>query len=250
MKKCFSETLMSKLKKANNIVILTGAGISAESGVPTFRGKDGFWNKYTPQELASPEAFSKNPSLVWEWYKWRQKLVLGVEPNAGHYALAEFEKIFTLLEKKFSIITQNVDSLHKRAGNRNVYELHGNLMKNKCTSCTYTMTINEVDESKIIPLCPKCNEIMRPGVVWFGESLPEYELLKSYELVETCDLFFSIGTSSVVQPAASLPIQAVENGAYVVEINSERSSIADFMSEVIIGKSGEILPEILFFFKN
>jgi len=250
MEKRISDALITKLNNASNIVVLTGAGMSAESGIPTFRDKNGLWDKYKPEELANLKAFEKNPSLVWEWYQWRQKLVLDTQPNAGHYALSELEKMFLANGKNFSIITQNVDSLHKKAGSKNVYELHGNLMKNTCTNCTYTLIISEVDENKTIPLCPKCKQIMRPGIVWFGESLPEYELLKSSELVDTCDFFFSIGTSSVVQPAASLAIQAVENGAYVVEINTERSANANFMSEVIIGKCGEVLPEILHLLKN
>jgi NAD-dependent deacetylase len=245
MKKIYSEKLIEKLKNANKVTVLTGAGVSAESGVPTFRDKDGLWDKFNPQELANMNAFMKNPELVWEWYKWRQDLISRIKPNAGHYALAELEKIMTDSGRQFTLVTQNVDGLHKKAGSKNIFELHGNIMRIKCLKCNYFTSEIDAFSGQKIPRCPTCGQMLRPDVVWFGEMLPEYEISKSFEASENCDVFFSVGTSAVVYPAAMLPVHAKNDFAFVVEINPEKSAIAHNLDEVILGKSGEVLPLIV-----
>lgn len=235
----FSAKLFERLKHAYSIAILTGAGISAESGVPTFRGKDGLWNNHDVKQLATTKTLKDNPELFWEFYHWRRKILLDVAPNLGHYALVDMEKYF----KDFSLITQNVDNLHFQAGSKSVYELHGNIMKTVCTSCDYK--ISEKAGSSVkkgIPKCPKCGEIMRPGIILFGDSLPEQTLQKAQEASAGCEVFLSIGTSGLVEPAATLPYIAKGNGAYLVEINKEKTPLSDSADEVILGESGKILP--------
>lgn len=231
------------LRTAKHVAVLTGAGVSAESGVPTFRGTDGLWKKFRPEELATFEAFMANPALVWEWYNYRRELIKKVEPNPGHYALVEMAGYFD----KFTLITQNVDGLHKQAGSAQVYELHGNIRRNRCLKCGATDYRD--DYAKFPPLC-NCGGNLRPDVVWFGEMLPEKELSESMAAARNCDLFFSVGTSAAVQPAASLPIIARQNGAYVVEINPEPSEISTICNLVLKGKSGEILPKIVTMIKE
>ena len=213
--------------------VSTGAGVSAESGVPTFRGEDGLWKKFRPEELASVDAFMANPSLVWEWYAARRHVIHEKTPNAGHRALAEMESLFT----GFTLITQNVDGLHQRAGSGNVLELHGNILFSWCTDCGHKTDRDLPVDSGAVPHCP-CGS-MRPDVVWFGEALPEEALALAFGAARQCDVFFSIGTSAVVHPAASLPLAAKQAGAYVVEVNMERTGISDHMDEVLLGKSGE-----------
>ncbi len=237
---CFSEILIPKIKAANKIVVLTGAGISAESGVPTFRGEDGLWKKFRPEELATYEAFMRNPDLVWEWYNYRRKIVSEVNPNPGHLALARMEE----LVPEFSLITQNVDGLHQKAGSLNVLELHGSIMKSRCVRCGRISETADMSQEGEIPLC-ECGGLMRPDVVWFGEMLPQDVLQNAFTAAEECDVFFSIGTSAVVQPAASLPMAAKRAGAFVVEINVEPTVISGSVDESIIGKSGKILPKLL-----
>ena len=238
----FSETLLKRLKDAQSVAVLTGAGVSAESGVPTFRGEEGLWKKYRPEELANFEAFMRNPELVWEWYNFRRNLINKVEPNPGHYALAEMEKMFP----NFHLITQNVDNLHRRAGSENIYELHGNIMRNRCVDCSkrYDYDDFQFSPNEGVPRC-ECGGLIRPDVVWFGEMLPQEQLRKSFAAARTCDVFMSIGTSAVVQPAGNLPLEALDAGAYVVEINPERTVISSYVHETILGKSGEILPKLL-----
>jgi len=235
----FSDLLINKLKDATTVAVLTGAGISAESGVPTFRGEQGLWKNFKPEELANFNAFIKNPKLVWEWYNFRKNLISKVEPNPGHHALVQMENFF----QDFFLITQNVDNLHRLAGNKRIYELHGNIMRNRCVDCNKQWGEILIDE-KNLPYCD-CGGLIRPDVVWFGESLPDGEITKSFEVAERSGVFFSIGTSAVVQPAASLPIVAKRAGAYVVEINYEATVITDYVDESIIGKSGEILPKLI-----
>lgn len=239
----FSNNLIEKLKDAKSVVVLTGAGVSAESGVPTFRDKDGLWNKFSPQELATMEAFMHNTELVWQWYKWRQDLINHVNPNAGHYALAEMEKFYTEQGKEFYIITQNVDGLHKRAGSKNILEVHGNIMRARCMKCGYQT--EDINQNENIPTCIQCGNKLRPDVVWFGEQLPEDILDKSFEVAEQSDVFFSIGTSSLVYPSAMLPVHARDEDAYIIEINPERSALAYLFDEEIAQKSGEVLPQIM-----
>ncbi|MGB9668220.1 MAG: SIR2 family NAD-dependent protein deacylase [Thermosulfidibacteraceae bacterium] len=213
--------LVKKIEESKNIVVLTGAGISHESGIPTFRGKDGLWEKYKPEELATPWAFEKNPKLVWEWYNYRREIIAKAKPNECHYLIAELEK-----EKDLTLITQNIDGLHELAGSRDIIELHGNIWRVKCTKCSYKEINRDVPLKEIPPKCPKCVGLLRPDVVWFGEPLPTEELNDAMELSAKCDLFIVIGTSLVVQPAGSLPFIALENRAFVVEVNPEETILS------------------------
>lgn len=236
-----SQTLQKRLRSAQNVVALTGAGISAESGVPTFRGENGIWKKMRPEELANFDAFMRNPKLVWEWYEYRRQLIHNVQPNAGHYALVEMERRYA----SFTLVTQNVDNLHQRAGNKHVVEMHGNIMRNKCMLCErYYTAVLDLNPEKGVPLC-ECGGYIRPDVVWFGELIPEQSLIDTNESLENCDLMFSIGTSGIVYPAASFPGIGKRNGAYVVEVNIERTILSSEMDEVLLGPSGKILPELL-----
>lgn len=244
-------TLAESLAQSKRVCVLTGAGVSKESGVPTFRDKDGLWNKFRPEELANVEAFIRNPKLVWEWYCWRRELMAGVEPNPGHYALAELETLFD----DFALVTQNVDNMHQNAGSKNVIELHGNILRNKCHDCGY---IFSEEESKQIvdfaegelPRCPKCKDgLLRPDIVWFGEMLPEDAIDFAWKKAMEADIFISIGTSAVVYPAAMLPQQAKSAGAFLVEINPKRTELSPLADIVIEEPSGVALPEVTRQFK-
>ena len=235
----FDKTLIEKLRTSKSIVFFTGAGISAESGIPTFRGKDGIWNKLKPEELANFDAFLKNPELVWEWYKHRKQIIKESKPNAGHLAIAEAQNIFP----KVSVVTQNIDNLHRRAGSKTVYELHGNIERNYCIKCK-TFYNEELDFSTGIPKC-KCGGLIRPDVVWFGEFLPEDQFNLSEKAAENGDIFFIIGTSAVVYPAASLIFTAKQSGAYLIEVNIEETEISHFVDKSLFGLSGKILPALI-----
>ncbi len=233
--------LIRAIKNATKIAVLTGAGISAESGVPTFReAQTGLWAKYDPQELATPQAFLRNPELVWKWYSWRRELVSKAQPNSGHYALAELEKYVPEL----ILITQNIDGLHSRAGSKNIIELHGNIQRTKCFDDGQVVD-KWREPADIPPRCPRCNGLLRPDVVWFGENLPYSVLAVAIQAARTCDIFISIGTSAVVQPAASLPLEAVQNQAIAIEINPWPTPISRFMTYVLSGPAGFILPAIV-----
>ncbi len=235
--------IAEKIKNAKKITVLTGAGISKASGIPTFRGKDGLWSKYSPSELATYQAFTKNPKLVWQWYNYRRKIIKAAKPNAAHYAILELEKIF---KNNFTLITQNIDSLHRQAGNKNILELHGNIFETKCLICDkiyFDDTIYEDDE--LPPKCKFCGGKVRPNVVWFGENLDRNILDKAMEASAQCDVFLCIGTSGVVQPAASLPKIASDIRAFVIEINIEHSGVSIYSDEVIIEKVEEMLPKIV-----
>jgi NAD-dependent deacetylase len=238
----FDPALISILRTAKRVVALTGAGVSAESGVPTFRDSmSGLWAQFKPEELASPDAFMRNPKLVWEWYAWRRKLVSDVKPNPGHHALAELERRVP----SFTLITQNVDSLHQRAGSKTVIELHGNISRVKC-SAENKVVENWQETSEVPPHCPNCKTgLLRPDVVWFGEMLPERELELSYAACVEAEIFFSIGTSALVHPAAKLPLLAVGTGAKLVEINPTETPLSRDADFLINGPSGKILPELL-----
>ena len=238
-KNSIPESTIEEIISAKSVVFFTGAGISAESGIPIFRGKDGIWNKLRPQELANFDAFLKNPNLVWEWYNHRKKIIHEAEPNNGHFAIAEFEKILPGI----TVITQNIDNLHKRAGSNNVYELHGNIERNYCIKC-HTFYNEEIDFTDSVPRC-KCGGLIRPDVVWFGEYLPQDQFIASEKAAESCDVFFIIGTSAVVYPAASLIYTAKEGGAYLIEINIESTEASGIMNDSLIGKAGDILFKIL-----
>jgi NAD-dependent deacetylase len=237
----FSDTLCSLVRTAESICVLTGAGISAESGVETFRGSNGLWSKLKPEELASFDAFLRNPELVWEWYNYRKKIIHDVKPNPAHSALARLEE----LVKDFTLVTQNIDNLHRRAGSKNILELHGNIERSYCIGCGKYFAHVELTSEKKVPHCPSCHGIIRPDVVWFGEMLPEGVFETAGDAANRCELFFSIGTSAVVYPAASLPLTARNNGAYVVEINMERTEISQHVHETLLGKAGEILPNLI-----
>ncbi len=232
------DELIEILSKANYVAVLTGAGVSAESGIKTFRDPDGLWAKFNPAELASIDGFMSNPQRVWEWYQYRREVVNNSLPNPGHYALVEMERIFP----QFVLITQNVDRLHQRAGSTNVIELHGNIMDNHCFSCKkpYFGGI-DLSEGKL-PRCPHCGGMIRPSVVWFGEMLPVDALEAAENAASECEVFFSIGTSAEVYPAAGLPYYAKRNGAIVVEVNPNRTSLSAFADYVIPEKSGVVLP--------
>ncbi len=230
--------LPARITGARAIVAFTGAGISAESGVPTFRGADGIWSKLKPEELASMGAFMKNPSLVWEWYAHRKKIMEGIEPNAGHRALVRMEAIVP----SFAVITQNIDNLHARAGSRRVYELHGNIERNYCMKCGIPYGKEFLVAESALPLCPSCGGLVRPDVVWFGEMLPEDEWGASVRAAEGADLFMSIGTSAVVYPAASLPLLAKRAGAYLLEINPEPTPLTSQADAFLQGPAGVFLP--------
>jgi NAD-dependent deacetylase len=228
------------LADSRHVAVLTGAGVSAESGVPTFRSTGGLWAQYDPTQLATYEAFSSDPDLVWRWYSWRRGIIRGVQPNAGHYALAEMASLYP----NFSLITQNVDDLHRRAGSIGIHELHGNIERSRCLECSRMFTGDEAPPTEHALRCA-CGGLIRPDVVWFGEALPTDELAFAQAAADDCDLFLTIGTSGLVSPAATLPVIARRHGAYVVEINPEPSAIAGRLDECIQAPSGVVLPIIL-----
>ena len=232
------KVIIEHCAKAERIGVLTGAGVSAESGVPTFRGSDGIWKKLNPLELASMEAFMKNPDLVWEWYQHRRMIMHNVRPNAAHLTLAAMEVDY----RRFSISTQNIDGLHQRAGSRRVYELHGNIARNRCASCNESVEI-EGFELSTVPRC-RCGGSIRPDVVWFGEMLPAEALQCAFADARAAEVYFCIGTSAVVYPAAQLPYEALECGAFVVEINLEPTELTAYAHQSLLGRAGDILPRL------
>jgi NAD-dependent deacetylase len=237
----FSPQLIERLRRAKRVVALTGAGVSAESGVPTFRdAQTGLWSEFNPEELATPSAFRRNPRLVWEWYEYRRKLVANAKPNPAHVALAEMEKLFPV----FHVITQNIDGLHQKAGSQNVLELHGNINRARCYD-EGTVISKWTDTGDVPPKCPNCGGLLRPDVVWFEEPMPEEETARAIQLSANCDVFFSIGTSAIVYPAASLPYEASESGATVVEINPQSTPLTPKADFVLTGAAGIILPGLV-----
>jgi NAD-dependent deacetylase len=226
------------LLAANSICSLTGAGISAESGIPTFRGEEGLWKTYRAEQLATLSAFLQDPKLVWEWYDWRRGIIASKEPNPGHEVLASWEEFFP----QFTLITQNIDGIHQRAGSQKVIELHGNIWKHRCIDENTITENHDVPLNEIPPHCEKCGALLRPHVVWFGESLDGSILHQSFMLSSSCDVMFSIGTSAVVQPAASLPLSAEESGAKVIEINPDPTPLTGYADFSFRAKSGEFLP--------
>ncbi|MBN1479019.1 NAD-dependent deacylase [candidate division KSB1 bacterium] len=237
-----SDNVLDRLVDAKKVAVLTGAGISAESGIATFRGKDGIWTKLKPDELASMEAFLRNPARVLEWYEHRRTIIEQVQPNPAHIILAEMEKFYP----DFSLSTQNIDGLHKKAGSTIVYELHGSILRNRCNECGRLIENIKLDE---LPRCD-CGGLVRPDVVWFGEMLPIDILDMSYAAAQEADVYFSIGTSAAVYPAAYLPIEAKNNGAFVIEINLDTTTISNYVDVSYRGKAGEILPELWNAVKN
>jgi NAD-dependent deacetylase len=243
----FPLELMALLAGANHIAVLTGAGISAESGVPTFReAQTGLWERYNAEELATPQAFVGNPKLVWEWYAWRRQLISKVAPNPAHYALVDMaERV-----PRLTLITQNIDSLHQRAGSHDVIELHGNISRTKCFDCgtkLFDQQELELDlaNDQMMPRCDYCGGLLRPDVVWFGETLPIDALNRAYDASRSCDLFFTIGTSALVHPAAALPMQAISQGIPTVEVNLQSTPLTGAITFVLNGPAGEVLPELV-----
>ncbi len=228
------------LKDANSIAVLTGAGISAESGVPTFRGRGGLWRKYRAEELATPEAFKQDPVLVWKFYDYRRQLISKVQPNKAHEILAKWEKGL----KNLTIVTQNIDGLHQKSGSKNVIELHGNIWEVRCIKENKIFKYEENPIKEFPPRCPDCGSIIRPNVVWFGESLNPEILSLSFSLFENSDIALVIGTSSVVYPAAHLPLLTKKSGGKIIEINIEETSLTGLSDIFLKGKASEILKEI------
>ena len=227
---------------ASAVVCLTGAGVSAESGVPTFRdAQSGLWSRFDAAELASPQGFERDPGLVWRWYMWRLELLEAASPNPGHTALAQLG----LLCERFVLVTQNVDDLHEQAGSVDVVHLHGSLLRFRCRSCAQPHHLTEAQRgAEEPPACGVCGDLVRPDVVWFGESLPGQALERAAEAAHTCDLMLVVGTSGLVYPAAQLPLIARQAGAAVIDINVERSAISAVADLFLQGKSGEILPKL------
>ena len=233
--------LATFLSGSQSLCVLTGAGISQESGVPTFRGADGLWKRYRAEDLATPEAFARHPLLVWEWYAWRREIVQRAQPNAAHLALVDLEARFG--EKpggQFTLLTQNVDGLHERAGSRNVIRLHGSIWQLRCTGCGAEREDHAVPLDPFPPRCA-CSSLMRPAVVWFGEPLPEAAWSQAAAAAEAADLFLVVGTSALVQPAASLPLLGKRNGARLLEINLDPTPLSELADLAIRGKAAEVL---------
>ncbi|MBI3622219.1 MAG: NAD-dependent deacylase [Nitrospirae bacterium] len=235
-----------RIAAARAIAVLTGAGMSADSGVPTFRGATGLWRTHRAEELATPEAFSRDPRLVWEWYDWRRGLIAAARPNAGHDALAVLERFVEQRGGRFTLITQNVDGLHTEAGSRRPLELHGNIWMMRCTACHAVSTDRRVPLplAPELPACARCGGLLRPHIVWFGESLDPTIIQSAVDAATACDLLLVIGTSGVVQPAASLASMAREAGAWVVEVNPERSA-GPAVHCWLAGRAADIVPRLL-----
>lgn len=226
------------IDNASSITVLTGAGISAESGIPTFRGEDGLWRKFRSEELATQEAFQRDPKLVWEWYDWRRGLVKEAMPNPGHYALVNLENEKT----NFTLVTQNIDGLHQLTGNRNIIEMHGNLWQIRCTRCGVVEENHDVPLKEIHPKCKNCDALGRPNVVWFGEMIPMSIIDNILIAIDKCQVMLIVGTSGIVEPAASMGLVAKHTGKTVIEVNLETTPNSSHYDISILGKSGEILP--------
>lgn len=237
------DSVKNQILEAKKIVFVTGAGISQDSGIPTYRGTDGLWKNYDPMKLATIDAFNENPKLVWEWYQDRRKNIFAARPNFAHKAIAELEKFANV-----SVLTQNIDGLHKKAGSANIYELHGSIIRIRCTVCNY----NEEIFTEFNSLPPKCTcgNMLRPDVVWFGEPLPQKIWQDAMILAGTCDLMIIAGTSLLVSPANTLPVFASQNGATMIEVNPEKTMLSSEVDLSIQEKSSVALPELVSIFKN
>jgi NAD-dependent deacetylase len=222
------------------VVALTGAGVSAESGVPIFRGEAGLWRQYRPEELATPRAFARDPTLVWEWYDWRRGLISECQPNPAHHALAGIEARLP----DFTLVTQNVDGLHRLAGSRHVLELHGDIWRMRCTRQGTTLVDRTTPLPEIPPRCAECGALLRPDVVWFGESLPGDVLEAAFAASAACNVMLVVGTSAVVQPAATLPLIAKQNGAVLVEINPQPTPLSDYADLTLRQPATHALPQL------
>lgn len=231
------EPVLDKLKAARKIVFVTGAGMSQESGIPTFRGKDGLWRSYDPMKIATIDAFYENPKLVWEWYEDRRRNIVAAQPNPGHNAIAELERY-----KEVVVLTQNIDGLHQRAGSTKVLELHGSIIRIKCTVCSFQDCV--VSSFDILPPLCKCGKILRPDVVWFGEPLPQDVWTEAIAYVNSCDVMIIAGTSLLVSPANTLPLYAKQNNALLIEINPEDTVMSVDMNLTIRGTCSNIIPKL------
>lgn len=239
---------------ASRVAVLTGAGISAESGVPTFREvQTGLWERFSAEDLATVEAFENNPALVWTWYRWRQSLILGVDPNPGHTALTQWQKRLESDGGELSIVTQNVDDLHERAGAQVLGHLHGSIFTHRCVECEAPAQLPDPQYNgrespphpEEPPACQQCDEgRLRPEVVWFGEMLPRQAFDAASAAIRAADLVLVVGTSGLVQPAASLPLLALERGTPLVEINPEATELTELMDYSLRGPSGVLLPQL------
>jgi NAD-dependent deacetylase len=236
----------SALKEAHHVAALSGAGISAESGVPTFRGEEGLWRNHSPEKLATAGAFFKDPRLVWEWYDWLRGVMHKAEPNPGHCALARFEQECAASDgaKTFTLITQNIDGLDDRAGCRNIAKLHGDIWMLRCVDCGHDARNTDAHIEPLPPRC-KCGGLLRPGIVWFGEALPEAEWDRGMAAASQADIFMVIGTSATVYPAAGLASVARHAGAKLAVINREPTPVDEMADWVFQGPSGEVLPKLL-----
>ena len=235
------EQAAAALRAARHVCVITGAGVSAESGVPTFRDAlTGLWSNFSPEDLATPEAFERDPRFVWGWYEFRRELVRSAEPNPGHYALAELARRVP----RFTLVTQNVDGLHQRAGSQGVLEYHGNILRDRCTLERVVAARSEHSPDGL-PHCAACGGLLRPDVVWFGEPIPAVPMLAAAEAAGDCDVFMSIGTSSQVYPAAGLVGYARESGAVVIDVNPNSTDLSAIASIALAGASGVLLPRLL-----
>jgi len=249
MSATFSPVLLDALRNARHLLVFTGAGVSAESGIPTFRDAlTGLWERLDPAELATPDAFAHDPALVWGWYEWRRKKVLAAQPNLAHHVIAEL----VTCVPRLTLVTQNVDDLHERAGNTDVIHLHGSLHQPRCSVCGQPHALHsdapiEPEEGRRLepPRCVHCGERVRPGVVWFGETLPEAALNAAFEAARDCDCLLSIGTSGVVQPAAMIPQLAAESGAVVAHVNSQSMTVLGPRQVSLVGPAGKVLPALI-----
>ncbi len=234
------DTVRGWLRAATSVAVLTGAGISAESGIPTFRGPGGVWKTYRAEELATPHGFARDPKLVWEWYDWRRSVIAEAQPNAGHHAIAELER----RSRAFALITQNVDGLHDRAGNLNIMKIHGDIWVLRCTSCGRERRDLRPRFDPLPPYC-SCGGMERPGVVWFGEVLPEVPWEQAVSSTRRAELFLVIGTSALVQPAAGLVYLAKSSGAKVVEINVDETPVSSTVDLCWRTTAAAALPALL-----
>ncbi len=237
------EEAARRLRAARQVVVLTGAGVSKESGLATFRdAEEGLWARYDPMQLATMEGFQRDPKLVWEWYAYRFGAAAGARPNPGHIAIAALEQIFA----QVVVVTQNIDGLHQAAGSRDVIELHGSILRHRCLRGHSGYTWADVQaQGALPPHCPRCQALLRPEVVWFGEMLPEAELQRAFHLAETCDAMLVVGTSGEVQPAASLPFVTAKAGGVVIDVNPNRDHIAAASDVFLQGPGGQILPQLV-----
>ncbi len=235
-----AQELVERLGDATNLFVFTGSGVSAESGIPTFRGNGGLWEGFRSEELATNAGFEADPERVWRWYDFRRQAIADVEPNPAHKAIAALEKAF----KGFRLVTQNIDGLHQKAGSRNPIELHGNIWRARCVKEQTVVSLTECPLTSVPPTCRRCGALLRPDVVWFGEPLPPHAFELAHEAATGCDAMLVVGTSAQVMPAASLPLIAKHNGAFVVEVNTGYTAISALIDVTLLGAAGHVLPAL------